>query len=455
MRRNTSRLFTNFLSRHLVLRFAYALALICQCSAEGDICEGTPRTLFTLNANITQRAFEDEARSIRKSGYLIVLEMPELQMIVGCFPGLNPSISQVPRPVPHMTRSGITGIENDGVVNTAGKRISWALDRIDQPRLPLDRYHFDPRNCSERLGSDVDVFIIDTGCRITHSAFKTRLIRTEPAPGSSYSSGDDNNGHGTAVASLVVGRETGAAARANVTCIKALNGGGTGRFSDVIAGLNVAVARRKRGRERRGTFAVLSLTAAADASYTAMDKAVSRAARQGVVTFAAAGNEGRDACRFTPGRNDDAVAVGATDQKDNIAEYSNVGRCVDAVAPGSSVLTASLRDDDSFTRETGTSFSTPLVAGVVALKWGGTDRGGGFGETEGARRLIAGMRNVSAAGFDYRMPTLNGLCHSDNSYKTMKWGLLTTACVGAGAVVFVGIVVAKWWLWYRPWVNSR
>lgn len=53
----------------------------------------------------------------------------------------------------------------------------------------------------------------------------------------------------------------------------------------------------------------------ADASYTAMDKAVSRVARQGVVAFAAAGNEGRDACNFTPGRNGDAIIQGRADHE--------------------------------------------------------------------------------------------------------------------------------------------
>lgn len=442
---------TRFFSQHLLLKLAYILALFCRCSAEIDLCRGAPRTVFTLDTNITWLVFNAEARRIRQSGYAIIQEMPELQMIVGCLPDLNrTSSNQETRPIPRMTQGGIIGMEDDGVLHTAGKKISWALDRIDQPALPLDRYHFDPRNCSERLGSDVDVYIIDTGCRVTHTAFESRLIQTEVAPGSGYVNGDDDNGHGTAVASLVVGRDTGTAARANVTCIKALNRSGTGRFSDVIAGLNIAVARRKLRRGRRATFAVLSLTAAADASYTTMDNAVSRAARQGVVTFAAAGNEGGDACRYTPGRNGDAVAVGATDESDNIAEFSNVGRCVDAVAPGSSVLTASMMDDNSFLKETGTSFSTPLVAGLVALKWDGKHSGGDLGETELAKRVISGMRNVSAAGFEYRMPTLNGRCHSDNNYRRRKWGLLTVVCVAAGGVLFFGVVVAKCWFWWRP-----
>ncbi len=49
----------------------------------------------------------------------------------------------------------------------------------------------------------------------------------------------------------------------------------------------------------------------------------------------AAGNDGQDACEFTPGRQSWLITVGATDITDEMGGYSNFGPCVDILAPGS------------------------------------------------------------------------------------------------------------------------
>lgn len=247
------------------LQLILVVLVICsRCCVAADICGEAPRSLFTLRANITADVFKAEVETLRRKGYTIVVAMAGLKMIVGCGPNYMKAASNSSTAVAatDIGSKTIVHVEEDGIIFTAGEKESWALDRMDQPRLPLDRYHYDPRNCSSSLGAGVDVYIIDTGCETEHKAFQGRSVRSEAAPGSGYAGdGSDNNGHGTAVASLVVGRDTGAAAGANVTCIKALNGRGKGRFSDVISALNVAVERRKSGGAGRGTFAVLSLAA--------------------------------------------------------------------------------------------------------------------------------------------------------------------------------------------------
>ena len=59
--------------------------------------------------------------------------------------------------------------------------------------------------------------------------------------------------------------------------------------------------------------------------------------------------------------------VGATSQGDSVASYSNWGAAVDVWAPGSSVRLATNTSNTAFTTDSGTSFASPLTAGVAAL----------------------------------------------------------------------------------------
>jgi len=80
----------------------------------------------------------------------------------------------------------------------------------------------------------------------------------------------------------------------------------------------------------------------------------------------AAGNE---AATLTGNRNDDVLVVGASDQNDNLATFSNRGSLVDFVAPGVSIYTTSNAGDTSYAAVSGTSFSCPITAGLCGLIW--------------------------------------------------------------------------------------
>ncbi len=98
------------------------------------------------------------------------------------------------------------------------------------------------------------------------------------------------------------------------------------------------------------------------------------AVAKGMVVVTAAGNEWDKPWHYivTPADGDSVLAVGAVDMEGNLARFSSVGPTADGrikpdlVAPGVKVWSADTRSS-SYSYKEGTSFSTPLVAGAVAL----------------------------------------------------------------------------------------
>ena len=102
----------------------------------------------------------------------------------------------------------------------------------------------------------------------------------------------------------------------------------------------------------------------------AVDDAVRRSARRGVLYTVAAGNEGANACHTSPARagagtNNGIVTVAATGGSGSEAGFSNFGRCVDIWAPGVGIL--STRRGGGTIRKSGTSAAAPHAAGGAAL----------------------------------------------------------------------------------------
>jgi len=84
---------------------------------------------------------------------------------------------------------------------------------------------------------------------------------------------------------------------------------------------------------------------------------------QGVVVVAAVGNEHGQVCQ--PACYPTVIAVGAVNDKQSPADFSNMGEEVDFVAGGVDCYMAYLHN--GFAKQSGSSFSSPALAGVAAL----------------------------------------------------------------------------------------
>jgi serine protease len=197
-------------------------------------------------------------------------------------------------------------------------------------------------------GRGVTVAVLDTGVAYsTRRGFRrsTDFRRADFVNGYDFVDNDrfphDLNGHGTHVASTIgestdnARGVTGLAYGATIMPVRVLNHKGAGESADITAGIRFAV--------RRGAD-VINLSFEFDdgiRQFTAPEipdvlAALRFAHRRGVVVVGAAGNFQRSGISY-PARAPTVIAVGASTEFGCRAQYSNVGRGIDVLAPGGGV----------------------------------------------------------------------------------------------------------------------
>src|SRR5215813_9284608 len=245
-------------------------------------------------------------------------------------------------------------VEEDSIVEASVTQNNppWGLDRIGQRDLPLNHAY-----SYTNTGSGVNVYIIDTGIRRTHTQFGGRASASFDAVGDGQNT-NDCNGHGTHVSGTVGGSTYGVAKSVRLFAVRVLGCNGSGTNSGVIAGVDWVTANHI-------SPAVANMSLGGGVS-TALDTAVRNSIASGVTYSIAAGNSNTDASSSSPARVAEAITVGATTMTDARSSFSNFGSVVDIFAPGSSILSSFNTSDTATNTISGTSMATPHVAGVVA-----------------------------------------------------------------------------------------
>jgi serine protease AprX len=262
-------------------------------------------------------------------------------------------------------------------------------------------------------GAGIGVAVIDSGIA-PHSALGTRVVARVNLVSNEPGAAGDPFGHGTHVAGMIGGA---GAAAARVTPaytggsapavkfidVRVLGTTGTGYTSDVLAGIDWAVANRAKYGIRIINLS-LGHPVAEPAATDPLCMAVERAARAGIVVVTSAGNYGVTSTGApvlggitSPGNSPAALTVGAIDTKgtadrsdDVIAPYSSKGPTrfdlavkPDVVAPGTRIVSLEANNsylattypqwhvagtgNNAYLRLSGSSMATAVVSGGVAL----------------------------------------------------------------------------------------
>ena len=243
------------------------------------------------------------------------------------------------------------------------QRPGWALDRIDQRRLPLNQ-----RFTTIGQGKGVTVYVVDGLFDVHNAEFQGRasvgLANGVPC------GLEDGVNHGLFVAGLVAGRRTGVAKQAKIVSVGSSYGceGGSSATeaqmtARIVRALNwVAQHARKP--------AVVNLSLNVNAPAPTITTAVKRLIDAGLTVVASAGNDGEDACKHPPAGLPTVITVSGSTKADKDAGL-NHGRCVNLFAPAegiTSVVDATLSPNRLVTEDfAATSWAAPLVSGAAAL----------------------------------------------------------------------------------------
>lgn len=234
-------------------------------------------------------------------------------------------------------------------------------------------------------GKGVGVAVLDTGVFL-HRDFGDRvaafadMVGRRPAP---Y----DDCGHGTHICGIIGGsgavsdgRYQGMAPGCSLIPVKVLDRKGNGYASDVLKGIEWILERKNRLGIRIVNISVGSYGKKGMSENSALVRGVNRAWDAGLVVVVAAGNNGPKRMSITtPGISRKVITVGCSDDDQEVivggnrmVDYSGRGptaACIckpDVIAPGCSVVSCASRPD-RYTIKSGTSMSTPIVSGAIAL----------------------------------------------------------------------------------------
>ncbi|OVE78955.1 hypothetical protein BVY00_01485 [bacterium G20] len=236
--------------------------------------------------------------------------------------------------------------------------------------------------------SSIVVADIDTGFALNHEDLTGRWAAggkdfvnndNDPSAGTTNPNGAGVT-HGTETAGLIgaTGNNGKGVASINwgvrILPLQALDDNGRGTTTDVASAVHYAVDQGVK---------VINMSLGAASPDPILKAELDYAQSHDVVVVAAAGNCGNPSSYFRngcstvgqmiyPANYPQVVAVGATDQNDTRASFSSYGPNLDVVAPGSGSIISTAWSPSNQTSLyssslNGTSFASPIVAGLAAL----------------------------------------------------------------------------------------
>jgi subtilisin family serine protease len=257
--------------------------------------------VHTFAANLTSA----EAAELQRSGDFVVepLVAREADALETGAPAANGFIEETPAP----------------------QEMPWGVASIHAPEVwPHSR------------GENVNVVVVDTGIDFNHPDLKD-------AYQGGYNAFDpaklpiDLHRHGTHVAGIIAAADNnlgvvGVAPKVKLWAVKVLDDEGRGTNETVVAAIDWSIAKAKASNERW----VINMSLGSSVGSAAEEKAIGEANEVGIIVISSAGNRGTDSIRY-PASYRGVIAVGAAEKSGVRAQFSNFGRYMTVMAPGTEV----------------------------------------------------------------------------------------------------------------------
>ena len=239
-------------------------------------------------------------------------------------------------------------------------------------------------------GKGMAVAILDSGIYAEHTAFHLNgVVKGKIIPDSyNATSADemdftDHVGHGTQCAGLVCGnlehiqtRDNstvpfeGIAPDALVMACKVVPAGEITASIEAVFKAIDRIIKINQECERRGLAEkvnVISMSFGMKGFNRALTKKIQEAVYNDIIVICAGSNEGRNGRQpiTYPARLGHVLCIGSCTPGGNRSDFSPVGRELDFLAPGQGLWAPTIGGNMHYDRFDGTSFATPLVAGIV------------------------------------------------------------------------------------------
>lgn len=250
-----------------------------------------------------------------------------------------------------LANPNIAHIEEDITITISAQMEDWGIQSSKIPTAWNSGF----------TGRGVKIAVVDTGI----SPHEDLRISGGYSAVDYTKSFSDDKGHGTHVAGIIGARHNGFGMRgvaydAELYAVKSFNAKGQADLSDMIEGIDWAVAN---GMD------IINLSAGSEDDSFALKSSVDKAYAAGILVVAAAGNDGNDLGTGDtvdfPARYPSVIGVSAVDRNSARALFSSTGSTVEIAAPGVNIASTYL--NNQYVYMSGTSMAAPYVAGNLAL----------------------------------------------------------------------------------------
>ncbi|XP_072295168.1 proprotein convertase subtilisin/kexin type 9 [Eucyclogobius newberryi] len=310
-----------------------------------------------------QRTIRRLRAKAARRGYLLDLQQTYSGALHGFLVKMSSDVLHLAVKLPH-----VHYIEEDSSV--FAQSVPWNLQKILQPHGGTsDNGTYNPPN----NGGLVQVFLMDGSVHTSHREVQGRVQVTdfnhvpEEDGARVHRQASQCDSHGTHMAGVLGGADSGVARGAGVNLVRVLNCQGKGTVSGALAGLEYIRA----SLFTRPLDAVVVLLPFVGGFSRSLNAICREMVSSGVVVIAAAGNYREDACLYSPASEPEVITVGAVNSADQLmsqgAGGTNFGPCVDLFAPGDDIVSASSDCSTCFTSRSGTSQAAAHAAGIAAV----------------------------------------------------------------------------------------